>query len=228
MKRLLKNKSQGFTLLETLLSVAIMVIISTMLLNGFAATMGYSYHTSVYNKSAASNYSDSINTLSMLHSQNQGYNPSNTVQPNNYYYVGLDYLGKTGSPYATVTSYPITISFNKDDATGATDTDLSNTLKGVEYAYTDLSGDINITGTIESQSVASNRRTFFYIPTVNYDTGVGTSGSNLLTSAYLGHVGIYKLNVDKYGGSAGQYIWGYQTDPSKVSTFVPVGTPFDW
>ena len=38
----------GFTLLEVILSVAIMLILTTMMMNGFAATMSYSYHTSVF------------------------------------------------------------------------------------------------------------------------------------------------------------------------------------
>ena len=230
MKRFLKNNIQGFTLLETLLSVAIMVIMSTMLLNGFAATMGYSYHTSVYTKSAASNYSASMTTLFGLHAKTTGY-VSNTPVPNNYYYAGLDYLGKSGSLYPTATKTPITISFDGTYATNATGVTL-NSIKGVEYAYTGLAGDINVTGTIENQSVAGNRRTFFFIPTVNYNTGVSIdSVSNPLTEAYLGHIGIYKLNKANFAGltnTAGQYVWGYMTKPGDTTTFVPVGTPFDW
>ncbi len=57
MKRLVKNFSRkGFTLVETLLATFILVVVSTMLINGFVATMGYSYQTSVYNKSGARNY----------------------------------------------------------------------------------------------------------------------------------------------------------------------------
>lgn len=58
MKRLVKNfNRKGFTLVETLLATFIMVVISTMLVNGFLTTMGYSYQTAIYNKSAAMNYS---------------------------------------------------------------------------------------------------------------------------------------------------------------------------
>jgi prepilin-type N-terminal cleavage/methylation domain-containing protein len=42
----IKNK-KGFTLLETLLSVAILVIISSMMINGFMATITYSHNSSV-------------------------------------------------------------------------------------------------------------------------------------------------------------------------------------
>jgi prepilin-type N-terminal cleavage/methylation domain-containing protein len=58
MKRLIKRSNRkGFTLVETLLATFILVVISTMLINGFLTTMGYSYQTAVYNKSAAMNYS---------------------------------------------------------------------------------------------------------------------------------------------------------------------------
>ena len=57
MKRVVKQISRkGFTLVETLLATFILVVISTMLINGFIATMGYSYQTSVYSKSGAANY----------------------------------------------------------------------------------------------------------------------------------------------------------------------------
>jgi prepilin-type N-terminal cleavage/methylation domain-containing protein len=57
MKRVDKlTNRKGFTLVETLLATFILVVISTMLINGFIATMGYSYQTSVYSKSGANNY----------------------------------------------------------------------------------------------------------------------------------------------------------------------------
>ena len=52
----MKSK-KGFTLVETMLSVFILVVISTMLVSGFITTMGYSYQTAIYSKSAAMNYS---------------------------------------------------------------------------------------------------------------------------------------------------------------------------
>ena len=56
MKRFIKTKNhKGFTLVETLLATFILVVTSTMLVNGFVATMGYSYQTSVYSKSGANN-----------------------------------------------------------------------------------------------------------------------------------------------------------------------------
>ena len=50
----LKNK-KGFTLLETLLATCILVIVSSMLMQGFITAMGYSYNSSVYSRSASYN-----------------------------------------------------------------------------------------------------------------------------------------------------------------------------
>ena len=56
MKRFAKNKTKkGFTLLEVLLATAILVIISSMLMEGFISAMGFSYNTSVYSRSASYN-----------------------------------------------------------------------------------------------------------------------------------------------------------------------------
>ncbi len=64
MRRVIKKSNKrGFTLVETLLATFILVVISTMLVNGFIATMGYSYQTSVYSKSGANNYSACMNKV---------------------------------------------------------------------------------------------------------------------------------------------------------------------
>ncbi|PWJ69708.1 prepilin-type N-terminal cleavage/methylation domain-containing protein [Ruminococcaceae bacterium R-25] len=66
MKRVIKKiNKKGFTLVETLLATFILVVISTMLVNGFIATMGYSYQTSVYSKSGANNYSACMDDLAL-------------------------------------------------------------------------------------------------------------------------------------------------------------------
>lgn len=54
---------RGFTLLEVVLAIAIMLILTTMMMNGFAATMSYSYHTSIYSRTAASNYATAVSNL---------------------------------------------------------------------------------------------------------------------------------------------------------------------
>ncbi len=50
-----RHSKKGFTLLEVLLATAILVIISSMLMQGFITTMGFSYNSSVYARSAAWN-----------------------------------------------------------------------------------------------------------------------------------------------------------------------------
>ena len=43
MKKFIKTKGRkGFTLVETILAVFILIVISTMLINGFITTMSYS------------------------------------------------------------------------------------------------------------------------------------------------------------------------------------------
>lgn len=57
MKRFIKqNSCKGFTLVETILATFILFVVSTMLVNGFIAAIGYSYQTSIYNKSSGDNY----------------------------------------------------------------------------------------------------------------------------------------------------------------------------
>ena len=65
MKRCIKKTGKkGFTLVETLLATFILVVISTMLINGFVSSMGYSYQTSVYSKSGANNYTACMDDIS--------------------------------------------------------------------------------------------------------------------------------------------------------------------
>lgn len=236
MKRLFKkNRQRGFTLLETMLSVAIMVIISTMLLNGFAATMGYSYHTSVYAKSAASNYGYCMTSLSDLHSKNQYSNVdelgNEVLVKNNYYYAGAVALGKdsytpTGAVAASSTS-KVTIKFNavEGSTVNAKGVDVLNPLNATEFAYTAVPTGLEVGGIIENASVAANRRTFFYYPTYNCDPDKidSVSGDSLLNEAYLGHINIYLYNTGTYSG---KYVWGYWPDTSDADTFVAVSTPF--
>jgi len=62
----------GFTLLEVILSVAIMLVLTTMMMNGFAATMSYSYHTSVFASTAGSNYADAITNVATNSASGRG------------------------------------------------------------------------------------------------------------------------------------------------------------
>ena len=76
-----------------------------------------------------------------------------------------------------------------------------------------------------------NRKTFFYIPTQNYDPGTINSSASLednMSNAYLGHVGIYLINSSKFGDdvNAGEYCWGYLPNPTDPASFVPIGSSF--
>lgn len=234
MKRIFKVKIKtGFTLLETLLSVAIMVIISTMLLNGFGATMGYSYHTSVYTKAAAANYSGCMNTLSSLHANSNPYGPTG-MAANNYAVVGQIAYKGSGTYNGSSSTKKVTISF---DVSGASTTNgagasVLNDLNAVAFSYTAIPSVVEIKGVIENESAAANRKTFFYIPTVNYDDskiGEDQDLNTMINTAYLGHVGIYMINTDKYtddGVNSGEYCWGYLPNPTDPATFVPIGSSF--
>ena len=234
MKRIFKVKIKtGFTLLETLLSVAIMVIISTMLLNGFGATMGYSYHTSVYTKAAAANYSGCMNTLSSLHANSNPYGPTG-MAANNYAVVGQIAYKGSGTYNGSSSTKKVTISF---DVSGASTTNgagasVLNDLNAVAFSYTAIPSVVEIKGVIENESAAANRKTFFYIPTVNYDDskiGADQDLNTMINTAYLGHVGIYMINTNKYkddGVKSGEYCWGYLPNPTDPASFKAIGTSF--
>lgn len=74
MKKINKIRGRkGFTLVETMLGVFILVVVSTMLINGFITTMAYSFQTSVYSMSGSTNYNACMNKVSgWSHLQNTG------------------------------------------------------------------------------------------------------------------------------------------------------------
>ena len=67
-----KTNKKGFSLIEVMLAVAILLFASTMIMNGFMSTMKYSYSTSVYAKSAADNYQEATEKFTSLMSKNFG------------------------------------------------------------------------------------------------------------------------------------------------------------
>ena len=92
----IKASKVGFTLLEVVLSIAIMLILTTMMMNGFAATMSYSYHTSVFATTAASNYATAIGKVANNSSQGKAA----------YQTLGLGYSGVGASDVATINFKP--------------------------------------------------------------------------------------------------------------------------
>ena len=63
MIKIYKSK-KGFTLLEIVLAVAILMIMSTALVQGFLSTLQYSYDTSLYLRMSKSNYGRAVSDLS--------------------------------------------------------------------------------------------------------------------------------------------------------------------
>ena len=197
MKKLFKTpgsrKSKaGFTLLETLLATCIMVIVSTMLLNGFVTTMGYSYHTSVYNLSAASNYATCMNQLAYWH---------NLDTEAQHYDVGM-----AAKISGRGEDNPIKVSFTGG---GLAETSLKSlnittfSQKGNDLGVGTSIGSVDESyGDSQDGSYANNRTMFFYYPTVNSSDRAG--GEN------VGKTRVYRMN------STGKYYWGYVNDAGNI------------
>jgi prepilin-type N-terminal cleavage/methylation domain-containing protein len=56
----MKKNKKAFSLLEVLLAVAIMLIASTMVMQGFMSTLSYSANTAIYAKSGATNSTNAV------------------------------------------------------------------------------------------------------------------------------------------------------------------------
>lgn len=66
MMRIMKKEKKGFTLLEVMLAVAILLVATSMILSGFLVTFNYSNNTSVFAKLGSQNYSKSIQSLANI------------------------------------------------------------------------------------------------------------------------------------------------------------------
>lgn len=69
-----RSSKKGFTLLEVMLSIAILTIVSTMIMQGFLASMNYATNNSVYARLGANNYSTAIRKLA----ENSSISPSSS------------------------------------------------------------------------------------------------------------------------------------------------------
>lgn len=65
MKKCFKNK-RGFTLLEVMLAVSILLIATSMILSGFLVTFNYSNNTTVFAKLGNKNYATSVDSLAQM------------------------------------------------------------------------------------------------------------------------------------------------------------------
>ncbi len=205
----LKNK-KGFTLLETLLATCILVIVSSMLMQGFITAMGYSYNSSVYSRSASYNSQLCITQLAEWSKRADGVasiNADNSVNAENrpYFAVGKVGYSQTASftnlktiKFSTLGTVRVAVYEQKDV------NDDHKTEADYVHAPDMLQSSSNIGGfsaeTIKSNpnAVADNRTILFYYPTNN-----GEDPSR----PYFGNTHIYLKNGTTY-------VWGYD-DPSQ-------------
>lgn len=213
MKRFSKLKTKkGFTLLETLLATCILVIIGSMLMEGFITAMGYSYNSSVYSRSAAYNgqlciqqmadwsaKADGISSMDTDGSQNQESNPYKAIGQwviNNSQYESSKRTLSFGGGLGTIN---IAVYEKKNVETG--DGNLTS------FTAEKIKNNAN--------AVADNRAMLFYYPTF--------LGRNPTTDKYFG-------NYHMYIKDGTEYWWGYDKDgnaddPVLVQQRVKTQTP---
>lgn len=198
MKRFSKLKTKkGFTLLETLLATAILVIVGSMLMEGFITTMGYSYNSSVYARSAEYNSKLCITKLaewSQYADKIKKVKSDGSTEP-------LDAAYKNVGQYAydQTANYTQlkTISFSGGGVAG-------HSLGKIRVAvYEKKSVDANVStsdlNTFNDEKIvagtsayADNRVILFYYPTQN----------GLPSDSYFGNTHVYRR-------SNGTLVWGY-------------------
>ena len=216
MKRFSKFKSKrGFTLLETLLATAILVIIGSMLMEGFITAMGFSYNSSVYSRSAAYNsqlcitqlakwsqYADGVQNLKADGTAEKldaayadvgeyGWNQTNHYVTNKYLLFSDSVKG------GSLGKIRVAVYEEKEVKTGANNLnsftgEAIKSKDGNDYAYAD------------------NRTILFYYPEMNGNYGY----------SYFGKTSVY-VKGD------GTYVWGYQGgkagDPGVVEVINGIG-----
>ncbi|MBP5774647.1 MAG: type II secretion system protein [Clostridiales bacterium] len=212
MKRFSKFKSKkGFTLLETLLATAILVIVGSMLMEGFITAMGFSYNSSVYSRSAAYNSQLCITQLSKWSMYGDGIS---SYDPSAGDYVKLD------AAYANVGEYawnqtnhyvnPKYISFEGSVSGGN-----MGKIRVAVYEETSVKTGAADLSTFTDESInsgtnayADNRTILFYYPKQNGNFG----------DSYFGNTHVY-VKAD------GSYVWGYEdsSDPSAIDGVVVIG-----
>lgn len=206
MKRFSKIKTKrGFTLLETLLATCILVIVSSMLMEGFITAMGYSYNSSVYARSAAYNSKLCVEQLSKwsMNADNiDHYNASGDKVSLSaaYYNVGEEALTQTNN---LQTDKLKQITFGSLGTVRV----VTYTKTGVAPGVSDLGSSFNKETIANDNAVADNRMIFFYYPTVN---GTAT------TQTYFGNTHVYRKNNNTY-------VWGYD-NPAAANGVTELGT----
>ena len=194
MKKFSKYKTKkGFTLLEVLLATAILVIISSMLMEGFISSMGFSYNSSVYSRSASFN-SDLCRTKlaewSMYSRHVASYNTSTGD------YVELEAAYKDVGTYANDSTHLSGTLIFPQTTAGKKLGNINITLfekKDVGITAATL-GSFSSTEEIDNSENrrADNRSIFFYYP----------SNNGPAAASYFGNTHLYLIGSSK--------VWCYE------------------
>ena len=197
MKKFIKFKSKkGFTLLETLLATAILVIIGSMLMEGFITAMGYSYNSSVYARSASYNSQLCVQQLAqwtMLAENKKSLKPDGTFDEEKAAYKQVGEFGYNQTNYY---ANPKTIKFG-----GGTGGASLGKIRVAVYEKKDIpaAASINTLNSFQKEKAgatadadyADNRVIIFYYPSVN----------GVPSNSYFGNTHLYM--------QAGKKVWGY-------------------
>lgn len=152
-----KNNKKGFTLVEVMLSVAIMAIASLMIMQGFLSTMNLAHNSSVYSRVGGTNYQAAVQKMSTY----SGMSARDTTDTANNRYRQL-----ASDSDVTIGGAGVRLTF------AANVTDVSNpSYRIAGWRFTMSSSDgANVLGnasesynsTDSSQSYSANRTSFFY------------------------------------------------------------------
>ena len=116
MIKIYKSK-KGFTLLEIVLAVAILMIMSTALVQGFLSTLQYSYDTSLYLRMSKSNYGRAVSNLS---------NYSNRAVGDRYEFSGNATLSIGGAASVAGLDRSLSVYVNRETNTTITVSDIGS------------------------------------------------------------------------------------------------------
>ena len=144
MRVVLKSSKAGFTLLEVLLATVILVIASTMIMQGFIAVMVLGANTRSYAKSGENNYRLALNEAVLQHATAE-----NQIE---------DMNSMTAGSYSVISATSI------NPPAAAVDVDDVSLVVDL-HAYTNSSAiySTNVDGdSIDSEAIANNRFAFFY------------------------------------------------------------------
>ncbi len=98
MTRLMKTSKRGFTLLEVLLAVAILTIASTMIMNGFIATMTFANNNKRYARIGEMNASRAVRNIAHYATNSSQMDTMNELTDNRCSELEASFAGGTCAP----------------------------------------------------------------------------------------------------------------------------------